>query len=405
MRDLYFRFLSRLLVHFYYHRVRLLNPKQRPSRGPILYLGLHRNGAVDGYVYKSLLPPALFMISTQLRHSLLGRIFFDGIEVVRDKDNGDQKSSAKADDNGAALTACVDHLQRGKTLFIMPEGTSDLGHHHLPFKKGAARILAAALQAGVRPTVIPVGLHYERAEAWQSDVEVVLGAPLALDLPQDCNSPAATNLLHRRLGAALESLAVAAPDAESFARRERAAYTATLGTGRSYFAALKAMEAGLPGAEQALAEFEQLTAGRPLFLHQGVPLLPIRHAWAYFLYAALLAPLVAVAGLANLPPLLLAWAAGRRFADARNTITLWRLLVGFPVFSLWIGAVLGLAALTDHWPLGLAYLAVSWLGLRSIYRLKKLAVSLGNLLRAPDLRPPLLALHGQIDTALRAKGI
>ena len=47
---------------------------------------------------------------------------------------------------------------------------------------------------------------------------------------------------------------------------------------------------------------------------------------------------------------------------------------------------------------------VSWLGLRSIYRLKKLAVSLGNFVRAQALRQPLLALHEKIDQALRARG-
>lgn len=403
MRDLYFRFLSRLLVRFYYHRVRLLHPERRPVAGPVLYVGLHRNGAVDGYVYKSLLPAVQFMISVQLRRSVLGRIFFDGIEVIRAQDS--DKDGDDRHDNGEALNRCVDLLRQGGSLFLMPEGSSDLGHRHLPFKKGAARILAAALQAGIRPTVVPVGIHYERAEAWQSDVEVVLGDAVAIDLLPDTSGNGAVNLLHRRISSALESLAVTAPDGETFARRERAAYTATLGTGRAYSAALKTMETGVPEAESALADFEQLSAGRPLFLHQGVPLLPIRHAWAYTLYALLLAPLVAVAGLANLPPLLLAWAAGRRFADARNTIALWRLLVGFPAFLAWTAGILTLAAVTGQWPLGLAYAAVSWLGLRSLYRLKKLAVSLGNLLRAADLRPPLLALHRQIDAALRARGV
>lgn len=399
MRDLYFRFLSRWLARLYYHRIRLLHPEQRPATGPVLYVGLHRNGAVDGYIYKSLLPAARFMISVQLRRSLIGRIFFDGIEVVRDQD-GDNPHG-----NGDALARCVDLLRQGGSLFLMPEGSSDLGYRHLPFKKGAARILAAALQAGIRPRVVPVGIHYERAEAWQSDVEVVLGEALPLDLPPETSGPAAVNLLHRRLSTALEELAVAAPDAESFARRERAAYTATLGTGRSYFAALKTMEAGAPEAEAALDAFERLTAGRPLFLHQGVPLLPIRRAWTYALYALLLVPLVLAAGLLNLPPLLIARAAGKRFADARNTIALWRLLVGFPAFLAWTAILLALTVDSGYWPLGLAYLALSWLGLRSVYRLKKLAVSLGNRWRAPDLRTALLALHRQIDAALTAKGI
>lgn len=404
MRDLYFRLLSRLLSHLYYHRVRLINPELRPPAGPTLYLGLHRNGAVDGYVYKSLFPKARFMISVQLRRSLIGRFFFDGIEVIRDKDSSDDKT-ADGNENHAAIDACLGHLQRGGALFIMPEGTSDLGHRHLPFKKGAARILAAALQAGIKPHVVPVGLYYERAWAWQSDVEVVLGPRLDLDLPPESSGAVAVNQLQRRITSALEALAVAAPDGDSFARRERIAYTGTLGTGRSYFSALKVLETGVPEAEEALRQFEQITAGHRLFTHQDVPLLPIRHAWAYALYALLLAPLVGVTLLLNLLPLLAAWAAGKRFADARNTITLWRLLVGFPVFFGLTAASLIVAAASGQLLIWGACALVSWLGLRSIYRLKKLAVSLGNFVRAPALRQPLLALHEKIDQALRARGI
>lgn len=400
MRDLYFRCLSRLLAHSYYHQVRLLHPENRPASGPILYVGLHRNGAVDGCVYKSLLPEALFMISVQLRRNLLGRMFFDGIEVVREQDRGGDRNT-----NSRAIDQCVDVLKRDGVLFLMPEGSSDLGHRHLPFRKGAARILAAALEAGLHPTVVPVGIHYERAWAWQSDVEVVLGPALRTDLPPEIAGPAAVNLLHRRISAALETLAVAAPDADTFARRERAAQFATLGSGRSYFAALKALEAGVPEAETALAEFETLAAGRPLFRHQGVPLLPAGHAWADALLALLLAPLVAAAGLLNLPPLLIAWGAGRRFADARNTVALWRLLAGFPAFLAWAAGLSVLAVMTGRWPLGLAYVAISWLGLCCLHRAKRLAVSLGNLWRAPDLRPRLLALHRQIAAALTARGL
>jgi hypothetical protein len=61
--------------------------------------------------------------------------------------------------------------------------------------------------------------------------------------------------------------------------------------------------------------------------------------------------------------------------------------------------------MSGRWPLGLIYVAISWLGLRSLQRVKKLAVSLGNLWRVPDLRPRLLALHRQIDAALTARGL
>src|SRR5436190_20533895 len=63
----------------YFQRITLIYPERRPKQGPVLYLGLHRNGAVDGFVYHQVLPRAVFMISTQLRKSRFARLFFHGI--------------------------------------------------------------------------------------------------------------------------------------------------------------------------------------------------------------------------------------------------------------------------------------------------------------------------------------
>ncbi len=245
--------------------------------------------------------------------------------------------------------------------------------------------------------MVPVGIHYERAWAWQSDVEVVLGPPLPLDLPPGSSGPAAVDLLHRHISAGLEAVAVAAPDAESFARCERAAYTATLGSERSYFTALKALEAGVPEAETALAEIEKLTADRPLSSTRaalrppprlGEPFMPCADAAG------------AAAGLLNLPPLLIAWSAGRRFADARNTIALWRLLAGFPAFLGWIAGLLALAIMTGHWPPG-CHIALPG------GRAASPAKSRGQPRQpgAPRTADAPLALHRQIDAALGARGL
>ncbi|NTV96383.1 MAG: hypothetical protein HGA75_13370, partial [Thiobacillus sp.] len=146
--------LNRLLAGLFYHRIRVLHPERLPAAGPVLYLGLHRNGAVDGFVYGSKLPRAVFMISAQLRRNVIGWLFFRGIEVARGKD----AERGITVDNLAAITACVRHLTEGGALFVLPEGTSDLGHRHLPFQKGAARILYQTLAAGARPAVVPLGL-------------------------------------------------------------------------------------------------------------------------------------------------------------------------------------------------------------------------------------------------------
>lgn len=408
LKNYWYRLLSQLLVFLYYHRVRVLNAHLLPNSGPVVFVALHRNGAVDGYVYKSLLPRANFLISVQLRRSRIGRLFFGGIEVARSKDRTSGKSP-ETTDNTAVIGSCAEYIRQGGALLILPEGTSDLGHRHLPFHKGAARILSQLKEQGSPVTVVPLGIHYERAWAWQSDVEVVVGAPISTSLPDGISPAAHVQVFHERIANALEALSFQSEDAETYSRRERIAYAATLGSERSYFTALKALESGLPEAEaQALRLDDAIlnsTKGRGLWLHQGVPLVPVDHAWAYPLILVFLLPLVSLACLFNAPPLLCAWWAGRRFSDARNTIALWRLLAGFPCLAIWATLLLAAALLANALPLWIAYLAISMLGLKSVRRIKKLAVSLHNWIMAPGLRSTLLNWRESLEACMRARNI
>ncbi len=408
MKNLWYRLLSRSLTSLYYHRVRVINPRSLPADGPVLFVALHRNGAVDGYVYKSVIPRANFLISVQLRRSLMGRLFFSGVEVARSKDRttGDARR-AGADD--VALQACADYVGQGGALVVMPEGSSDLGHRHLPFHKGAARILAQ-LAAHPEPVrVIPLGIHYEWAWAWQSDVEVVVGEPIDTGLPADATPVERINLLHERIVNALASLAVQAGSAGLFAERERIAYASTLGSKRSYFAALKALESGMPEVAALSSKMEDeisaAAGGRRLWRHQGVPLVPMANAWAYPLLWATLLPVFALALLCNAVPLACAWWAGKRFSDGRNTIALWRLLVGFPCLLLWALALLVAAVWLHGLPLWFAYVGVSALGLRSVRRVQKLTISLHNWVVAPALREPLLRWRESLESCMRGSDV
>src|SRR5207253_5350070 len=117
-----------------------------------------------------------FMISTQLRRHLIGRLFFTGIEVVRDKDEGESGTNIEA------LNHCMKLLRTGGALFVFPEGTSTLGPRHLPFKSGAARILATYLESGSPIQVVPLGITYECPCAFRSRVEVVADGPVGPEL-------------------------------------------------------------------------------------------------------------------------------------------------------------------------------------------------------------------------------
>jgi 1-acyl-sn-glycerol-3-phosphate acyltransferase len=397
MPELWYRYFFRLITRVYFARLTVLHPERRPQKGqPILYLGLHRNGAVDGFVYHRLLNAPTFLISTQLTRSRFARLFFQGIAVARGKDEGDRQ------ENEVALGRCVEHLRTGGSLFVFPEGTSSLGPRHLPFKSGAAWLILDYLETPGPPLqVIPVGIHYECPWAFRSKVEVVLGKAISTELAPGGSRLARLKELKRRIEGGLEEVGINVESAERQDEIQRLAYAATLATPRSYFRSLKSLEGGVPKAiEEAQTGLEAQGAGNRLLFHQGVPLVPMSPTWIYSLALMACAPIVAAALLLNLPAFLAGWFAGRKFPDDRNVISLWRILVGIPVLVLWGAAVcLGLLLQGRLLWLGL-YLVVTWLGLQLYYRVKKLAVAVHNGIRCPQLKPCLLAFRQTVLNAL-----
>lgn len=178
---------------------------------------------------------------------------------------------------------------------------------------------------------------------------------------------------------------------------ERSAYAATLGSRRRYFSALKALESGPP---ETVWPVHLAAVPRGLLRHQGVPLMPIDRAPLYALALLLAAPFVLAAIVVNAPAVLGGYLAARKFADARNVITLWRLLVGAPLLALWAVALVVVGACRGHPAWALAYLALTWIGLRLFYRVKKLAVAVYNWVFHASCRTELLKLHATLHAAL-----
>lgn len=382
-------FFHGIIRHLYFSRITVTGAEHVPAAGPLMVLCLHRNGAVDAFVYRGAISCMTFMVKAGLRSGPMGKLFFDGIEVTRSSDG------ARSGDNQEALETCVQHLHDGKRLGIFPEGTSQLGPRHLPFKSGAARIAQRYLEKGKPLQVVPLGIHYECPWAFRSRVEVAIGPPLVLEPGIRLGE------IKERFTGALEDVGANFPDAEYQDLAQKFAYIATLGTRRRYLDALKSLERRLPpGAVAAWRHFEEKARGRRVLRHQGVPLFPLRLPWAYVFLTALLAPPVLAGALLNLPPLAVAWWAGRRFPDDTNVIALWRILTGVPLLALWAGAWILTAAALGSGGLLAAYLVLTWLAFRGWYRLKKLAVVAWNGTGHPDLRDDALAVHHAVLAAL-----
>jgi 1-acyl-sn-glycerol-3-phosphate acyltransferase len=75
MTSRWHRICHRLCAWIYYERITVLYPERLIKEGPVLYVGLHRNGAVDGFIYHQAVPRGVFLISTQLRRHFFSRLF------------------------------------------------------------------------------------------------------------------------------------------------------------------------------------------------------------------------------------------------------------------------------------------------------------------------------------------
>ena len=376
------RLLYRLAAGALFERIVIRGEVPAPP-GPTLFVGLHRNGAIDGIAYLPAAPKAAYLLSAQLHRSIWLRALFPGITVVRQKD----RARGMEGDNRGSLDACVARLLGGGDLFVLPEGSSTLGPRHLPFRPGAAQIASAVLCAGRALTIVPLAIHYERAWAWQSRAEVLIGEPLHLE-----GTTAGVDELAGLITVALESVGVNVASETEQRILEALAFIATLG-GVSYCAALKRLEGAIPDGLREDFDALQVTARwSGAWSFQGVPLAPLRSLALEALVLLALLPLVALPLLLNLPPLLLGALAARWLPDDRNVVAFWRALVGLPCAALWATGIIVALLMKGAWWLAPGYIVLSAVGLRCIRTLKMRVVAVHNALFAPKVTRPMRAL-------------
>ena len=380
------RAMWRLLRFAALNQVRVVGEPLPIDTSSTLYLANHRNGAVDAAVYFPIVPHAVALVAAQWHRHALGRWLFAGIPVVRAK----ERQRGLTGDTSAMIDTAASVLVRRGALLICPEGTSSLGPRHLPYGKGAARIVAHAVTECEQVRVVPLAINYEEPQAWQSRVEVSVGRTMIVDAAMAGDVAA----IHALLTNALEATSVEFEDERSQAEIETLAYAATLGRSISYSKALKRLRAhcsaDLLTHWSRLREMAVALRGR---LHQGVPLVPVGSRLSYGLLWLLFAPVIGLAALANFPVILAARYGAKHFPDGPNVIALWRLLVGVPTALAWSVIVIALLCVLGVPVVAGCYVAASLLAVRCWYRFQKLSVALWNSVTCATLKPGLLQLH------------
>lgn len=310
------------------------------------YLALlsHRNGALDGWVYGRFVPRFVFMMAKQLHKFWWLRAIFPGIAITRQKD--DPLHYKKANLN--ALKACVQVLQNRQILCIFPEGTSSLGHKHLPFEQGAARLammsqktpLESAQSSHTPLYILPMSVFYDDPTLLGGRAFVVYNEPFVCPKDMDLEQ------LHTLFSQKLEQILL---EYESQESQEMAHFFASFLSSNTaftdYYANLVWLKSLQNTAQDSstftkIVNLTQTYRKTPLpKLYKKAPIYPQSFLLSLWTFSICL-PIVALSFLLNLLPLLCGNFATKLFAKEEHIISLWKVIVGYGVGFVWWGGIL-----------------------------------------------------------------
>ena len=165
--------------------------KSEELSGPVLYVGNHPN---------SLLDPALVFISTDRQLTFLAKepLFrtpgfglllrgLGALPVYRRQDHPGQMQK-----NEGTLDAAASALIASKAITIFPEGKSHSDPQLSEIKTGCARIALKAARGGAAVKIVPIGLTYAQKHRFRSKVQIEIGTPIPVTVPEGLAGDAET---------------------------------------------------------------------------------------------------------------------------------------------------------------------------------------------------------------------
>lgn len=394
----FLRQLARLALAVFYRKIEVRGREQVPAAGPVVFVSNHANALVD--------PLVVISVHTRRCSFLAKAPLFDipvygallrsagALPAYRQQDGADTSQNQKT------FEACYDLLARGGAIALFPEGRSHSEPQMSKIKTGAARIvLEAEARHGfsLGTKIVPVGLNWDRKQAFRSRVLVMIGAPLDPSAAFETyrSDPfAAAHSLTAEIRAALESVTVQAESREDlellktvqtlWSGSEAAGGTDPVRRGfdtlQRFLAAYPRVKAAAPERIAALRVAVRAYADRLGFL--GIddrdvtltcrPGAALRYLLRNLATLFLGFPFAAIGLLHSLPPYVFCRYAARKFDDDPDqpaSAGIYGGLIAYPIF---FGALVGFTAWRFGVEWGLAYAALlagtSWIALGIIDR-------------------------------------
>lgn len=205
------RWISGIMLHWFYSEIRVEGSELIPSSGPMLVAVNHPNAMVDSLIAGWVVPRRLRITATAslLRNPMIA-VLFKLLGVVPLRRAADEPGAlGDRNRNRGAFDEMKRVLARGGSVLIFPEGKSN-SDQLLPLKTGLARIALDAARSGIKNlSIVPIGLSFEEKGAPGSRVLVRIAEPIALDVWSGDSARDLTETVSARLALASSQAAFA----------------------------------------------------------------------------------------------------------------------------------------------------------------------------------------------------
>ena len=177
----FFKILLRFTIRSYFRRVKIEGKENIPKKGPFIFVANHPSAFMDPIIIGTIIKPTVhFLVAGEYVgkgvFAWMFKTFFHAIPVYRPHTRPDEIHK-----NKDMFKACYQHLGKGGSLLVFPEGLSLTENKIQPLKTGVARIARGAELMNNKKlglTLIPIGLNYSNPHQFRSDLFVNIGEPI-----------------------------------------------------------------------------------------------------------------------------------------------------------------------------------------------------------------------------------
>lgn len=169
-------------LRVFFKSLKINDKENAPEKGAMLVVANHPNTFMDPVIIASFLKPQVFFIANAsvFTNKWTKWIFknLNMIPIQRKNDTNKDKY-----DNNKVFEHCYQHLGKGGTILIFPEGISIRARRLQTLKNGTARMALGAevlKNFDLNLKILTIGLNYSKPESFRSEVFVNVDKPIVV---------------------------------------------------------------------------------------------------------------------------------------------------------------------------------------------------------------------------------